>query len=119
MMTQLFVNQSQVFIPLYLEEYLHIEAQRLPVLPLVMYISSSLTSVLTRSLNNNCGRRVSSIFLSIINTYNNFSNKFFYYFTARLLHRCTTSNYGLYSGIFWPACVLQIVHDLPGDRFIR
>ncbi|XP_065212684.1 major facilitator superfamily domain-containing protein 12-like [Planococcus citri] len=57
MMTQLFVNQSQVFIPLYLEEYLHIEAQRLPVLPLIMYISSSLTSVLTKSLNNNCGRR--------------------------------------------------------------
>lgn len=58
MMSQLYVNQSQVFIPLYLEEYLHIEAQRLPVLPLIMYISSSLTSFLTKLLNTYCGRKV-------------------------------------------------------------
>lgn len=58
MMSQLYVNQSQVFIPLYLEEYLHIEAQRLPVLPLIMYISSSLTSFLTKLLNTHCGRKV-------------------------------------------------------------
>lgn len=57
-MSQLFVNQSQVFIPLYLEEYLHIEAQRLPVLPLIMYISSSLTSYATKNLNINYGRKV-------------------------------------------------------------
>lgn len=68
MMSQLYVNQSQVFIPLYLEEYLHIEAQQLPVLPLVMYISSSLTSFITKALNTHYGRKVSWTYLEIIIT---------------------------------------------------
>ncbi|KAK7591093.1 hypothetical protein V9T40_002706 [Parthenolecanium corni] len=61
MMSQLYANQSQVLIPMYLEEYLRVEAERLPMLPLIMFISSSLTSICTKALNNNCGRKTTYI----------------------------------------------------------
>ncbi len=56
--SQLFVNQCQVFVPLYLEEYLQIEASRLPIVPLVMFVSSSLTSIAAKNLNIDYGRKV-------------------------------------------------------------
>ncbi|KAE8747761.1 hypothetical protein FOCC_FOCC005584 [Frankliniella occidentalis] len=59
MSTRLFVNLSQVYVPLYLDEQ-GLSAESLAVVPLVMYISSFFTSVLTqfKTMNKYLGRRL-------------------------------------------------------------
>lgn len=56
--TRLFVNLSQVFIPLYLHETLSMSASALALIPLVMFIGSFVTSIAIERLNRSCGRKV-------------------------------------------------------------
>jgi Na+/melibiose symporter-like transporter len=58
MATRLFVNLSQVYIPLYLHESLNMTAESLAVIPLVMFVSSFVVSLLVKVLNKKCGRKV-------------------------------------------------------------
>lgn len=58
MATRLFVNLTQVFIPLYLHETLNMAASALALIPLVMYLGSFMTSLLTEKINRNFGRKV-------------------------------------------------------------
>lgn len=58
MSTRLFVNLSQVFIPLYLHETLNMAASALALVPLIMFIGSFLTTMSIEYLNRSCGRRV-------------------------------------------------------------
>jgi hypothetical protein len=59
MSTRLFVNLSQIYIPLYLHESLGMGAESLAVIPLVMFLSSFAMSLLVKVLNKKCGRKVS------------------------------------------------------------
>lgn len=58
MSTRLFINLSQVFIPLYLHETLNMAAQALAIVPLIMYIGSFMMSFFTGFLNKKLGRKV-------------------------------------------------------------
>lgn len=58
MATRLFVNLSQVFIPLYLHETLNMTASALALIPLIMFIGSFLTSLTIEKLNRGFGRKV-------------------------------------------------------------
>ena len=59
MATRLFANLSQVYVPLYLHEALNMTAESLAIIPLVMFLSSFVTSVVVKLLNKKCGRKVS------------------------------------------------------------
>ncbi|XP_068993663.1 major facilitator superfamily domain-containing protein 12 [Neodiprion pinetum] len=59
MPTRLFVNLSQVYIPLYLHDYLKMVATSLAVVPLTMFLSSFITSLIIERLNTKLGRKVS------------------------------------------------------------
>lgn len=59
MSTRLFVNLSQIFIPLYLHETLDMAASALALIPLVMFVGSFLTSFVIEGLNRGLGRRMS------------------------------------------------------------
>jgi len=61
MATRLFVNLSQVYIPLYLHESLGMGAESLAVIPLVMFLASFAMSLFVKILNKKCGRKVSKI----------------------------------------------------------
>lgn len=61
MSTRLFVNLSQVFIPLYLHETLNMVASALALIPLIMFVGSFLTSLTIEKLNRIFGRRMSYI----------------------------------------------------------
>lgn len=63
--TRLFVNLSQVFIPLYLHKTLALPGVTLASIPLVMYVASFVTSFLVRSFNQYLGRKVCCIIFSI------------------------------------------------------
>ncbi|KAL3290055.1 hypothetical protein HHI36_023425 [Cryptolaemus montrouzieri] len=58
MSTRLFVNLSQVFIPLYLHETLDMTASSLALIPLTMFIGSFLMSVGIEKLNRLFGRKM-------------------------------------------------------------
>ncbi|XP_067003209.2 major facilitator superfamily domain-containing protein 12 [Anabrus simplex] len=61
MATRLFVNLSQVYIPLYLHESLGMGAESLAVIPLVMFISSFVMSLTIKILNKKFGRKVTYV----------------------------------------------------------
>ncbi|XP_056637557.1 major facilitator superfamily domain-containing protein 12-like [Diorhabda sublineata] len=56
MSSRLFINLSQVFIPLYLHESLDMNASSLALVPLVMYVGSFVTSLLVETVNGVFGR---------------------------------------------------------------
>lgn len=56
--TRLFVNLSQIYIPYYIHTYLRLMSIKLAILPLVMYISSFITSVIIQQFNVVLGRKV-------------------------------------------------------------
>lgn len=68
MSSRLFVNLSQVFIPLYLHETLQMAAQALAIVPLIMFLSSFCTSFLIEFINRKLGRKVSIKFLNTQNS---------------------------------------------------
>lgn len=57
MCTRLYVNLSQVYTPLYLQEQ-GLGAESLAIVPLVMFLSSFFTSFLTRPMNKYLGRKI-------------------------------------------------------------
>ncbi|XP_012251530.2 major facilitator superfamily domain-containing protein 12-like [Athalia rosae] len=58
MPTRLFVNLSQVYVPLYLHESLNMAATSLATIPLTMFISSFAASLVIEKLNTNLGRKI-------------------------------------------------------------
>ena len=58
MPTRLFVNLSQIYLPMYLHETLHMAATYLALLPLIMYLSSFKTSFVIECLNTKFGRKI-------------------------------------------------------------
>ncbi|XP_022902495.1 major facilitator superfamily domain-containing protein 12-like [Onthophagus taurus] len=66
MSTRLFVNLSQIFIPLYLHESLNMAASALALIPLIMFIGSFLTTFIIEFMNRTIGRRISYISGGII-----------------------------------------------------
>lgn len=66
MSTRLFVNLSQVFIPLYLHETLNMAASALALIPLVMFIGSFATAMTIEFLNRVFGRGISYILGTIL-----------------------------------------------------
>lgn len=59
MPTRLFVNLSQIYIPLYLHKSLGMAATSLAIVPLTMFISSFVASLVIESLNTRLGRKCS------------------------------------------------------------
>ncbi|CAL7946225.1 unnamed protein product [Xylocopa violacea] len=59
MPTRLFVNLSQIYIPLYLHISLNMPATSLAIIPLIMYLSSFVTSLIIEKLNTKLGRKIS------------------------------------------------------------
>ncbi|KAF2904394.1 hypothetical protein ILUMI_01784 [Ignelater luminosus] len=66
MSTRLFVNLTQVFIPLYLHEYLNMTASALALIPLIMYIGSFVTAGAIEKINRGFGRKTAYITGSFI-----------------------------------------------------
>ncbi|KAJ8966997.1 hypothetical protein NQ317_006925 [Molorchus minor] len=58
MTSRLFVNLTQVFIPLYLHETLNMAASSLALVPLTMFIGSFITSMFIEKINRCCGRKL-------------------------------------------------------------
>lgn len=58
MLTRLFINLCQIYMPLYLHESLNMPATSLAYIPLTMYLSSFLTSLIIEKLNTKWGRKV-------------------------------------------------------------
>lgn len=65
MLTRLFVNLSQIYVPLYLHETLNMPGTSLAVIPLIIYISSFVMSLIIEQLNTKFGRKI-SYFLGVI-----------------------------------------------------
>lgn len=63
MSTRLFVNLTQVFIPLYLHETLDMTASSLALIPLIMFVGSFMTSFLIEKMNRLFGRKVCKSFI--------------------------------------------------------
>lgn len=59
MPTRLFVNLSQIYIPLYLHESLHMPSTILALIPLTMFLSSFVSSLLIERINMKFGRKIS------------------------------------------------------------
>ncbi|XP_071167682.1 major facilitator superfamily domain-containing protein 12-like isoform X1 [Mytilus edulis] len=57
MCTRLFVNVSQIYLPLYITETLQMEKDNVAVMPLVVYVSGFFTSLVMRPLNKKIGRK--------------------------------------------------------------
>lgn len=62
MPTRLFINLSQIYIPLYLHESLNMPATSLAIIPLIMYLSSFVMSLIIERLNTKLGRKISYCF---------------------------------------------------------
>ncbi|KAL6430178.1 hypothetical protein ACFW04_007733 [Cataglyphis niger] len=58
MLTRLFINLCQIYMPLYLHESLNMPATSLAYIPLTMYLSSFLTSLIIERLNTKWGRKI-------------------------------------------------------------
>ncbi|XP_076658283.1 major facilitator superfamily domain-containing protein 12 [Halictus rubicundus] len=57
--TRLFVNLLQIYIPLYLHETLLMPATSLAIIPLIMFLSSLVMSLIIEKLNTRLGRKIS------------------------------------------------------------
>ncbi|XP_029054428.1 major facilitator superfamily domain-containing protein 12-like isoform X1 [Osmia bicornis bicornis] len=62
MPTRLFVNLSQIYVPLYLHESLSMPATSLAIIPLIMFLSSFAISLIIEKLNTKLGRKISYSF---------------------------------------------------------
>ena len=58
MATRLFCNLSQAYIPIYLQDSLHMQEESVAYIPLVMYVSGFLMTTGMRALNKVIGRKV-------------------------------------------------------------
>ncbi|KAK3597030.1 hypothetical protein CHS0354_014917 [Potamilus streckersoni] len=57
MCTRLYVNLSQVYLPMYLTETLKIDKESIAIIPLIVYVSGFLTSLFMRLINKLAGRK--------------------------------------------------------------
>lgn len=57
----------QVFLPMFLQDYLDLEAEKLALLPLIMYLSSFGMSLLNKPMNMKLGRKVGFKFSTNVN----------------------------------------------------
>ncbi|XP_071543924.1 major facilitator superfamily domain-containing protein 12-like isoform X6 [Panulirus ornatus] len=64
--TRLFCNLTQAYVPIYLQDSLHMPEESVAYIPLVMYIAGFLMTTVMRSLNKFIGRKASFILGSII-----------------------------------------------------
>ncbi|XP_624057.3 major facilitator superfamily domain-containing protein 12 [Apis mellifera] len=62
MSTRLFINLSQIYVPLYLHISLNMPATSLAIIPLIMYLSSFVMSLIIERLNTKLGRKISYCF---------------------------------------------------------
>lgn len=58
MLTRLFLNLTQIYVPLYLHETLHMAATSLAVIPLIMYLSSFKASLIIKYINKKVGLKI-------------------------------------------------------------
>lgn len=58
MFTRLFVNLTQVYMPLYLQDTLRLKEESIAIIPLVMYVSGFLSSFFMKALNKHAGRKI-------------------------------------------------------------
>lgn len=58
MSTRLFVNLTQVYIPLYLHKTLNMPASGLAIIPLIVYVGGFITCLVIENLNRRMGRKV-------------------------------------------------------------
>ncbi|XP_076336067.1 major facilitator superfamily domain-containing protein 12-like isoform X2 [Tachypleus tridentatus] len=61
--TRLYVNLSQVYTPLYLQDSLKLETQSIAIIPLVIYVSGFLSSLFVTFINRKLGSKSSGAFV--------------------------------------------------------
>ncbi|KAK3876009.1 hypothetical protein Pcinc_019151 [Petrolisthes cinctipes] len=64
--TRLFCNLTQAYVPIYLQDSLHLKQTSVAVIPLVMYTSGFLTTMLIKPLNKKMGRKASFLLGAIL-----------------------------------------------------
>jgi len=64
--TRLFVNLSQAYIPIYLQDSLETQSKYVAIIPLVMYSSGFFTSFIMKVLNRKAGRKVSYLLGAVL-----------------------------------------------------
>jgi len=62
MSTRLFVNLSQAYIPLYIQESLNLKTMYIAIIPLVMFFAGFLTSLVMKFVNRKLGGKVTFLF---------------------------------------------------------
>ncbi|XP_050422444.1 major facilitator superfamily domain-containing protein 12-like isoform X2 [Adelges cooleyi] len=62
MCSRIVVNMTLVFLPMYLQDYLKLEAEKLALLPLIMFLSSFGMSLLNKIMNMKLGRKYTYTF---------------------------------------------------------
>ncbi|CAL4175681.1 unnamed protein product, partial [Meganyctiphanes norvegica] len=66
MSTRLFCNITQAYIPIYLQDSLHLPENSVAYIPLVMYSSGFLTAIAMKPVNKHLGRKVTYIIGALI-----------------------------------------------------
>ncbi|KAK8400143.1 hypothetical protein O3P69_003085 [Scylla paramamosain] len=66
MATRLFCNLSQAYVPIYLQDSLHLQEESVAYIPLVMYVSGFLTTTGMRALNKYIGRKASYMLGTVV-----------------------------------------------------
>lgn len=66
MATRLFVNLSQVYIPLYLQDTLGLHESSIAIIPLVMFVSGFLSSFFMKFLNRVAGRKITFLLGALV-----------------------------------------------------
>lgn len=61
MPTRLFVNLSQIYVPMYLHDSLKLPKVFVAIIPLTIYISSFITSLVIERLNTKLGRKIAYV----------------------------------------------------------
>ncbi|ROT82189.1 putative MFS-type transporter C19orf28 [Penaeus vannamei] len=64
--TRLFCNLTQAYVPIYLQDSLHLSEESVAYIPLVMYVSGFLTTMILKALNKFIGRKASFILGTLI-----------------------------------------------------
>ncbi|XP_063612231.1 major facilitator superfamily domain-containing protein 12-like [Penaeus indicus] len=64
--TRLFCNLTQAYIPIYLQDSLHLSEESVAYIPLVMYVAGFLTTMILKALNKFIGRKASFILGALI-----------------------------------------------------
>ncbi|CAL4144198.1 unnamed protein product, partial [Meganyctiphanes norvegica] len=66
MTTRLFCNLTQAYVPIYLQDSLHLPGESVAYIPLVMYVSGFITAISMKPINKVLGRKVTYIIGTLI-----------------------------------------------------